>query len=1112
MVEFVFFRQLYPAEHQRQSELLLQQCMMGQPFDNTVATTDEADSAEQAVCLAEALLERSLHQTTKAEAAQMARVAGMIGSPKAKNFSLLMTDRIDRCESGPRTARMWRGLLERCGGGDGFPVIDRFLLRLGALGSRVLPKLVVGAVRRRLRKESADVILAAEQAPLTRHLASQRAAGARVNLNQLGEAVLGEEEAEKRLGALLKLLENKDVDYISVKISAIFSQIHLTAWEHTITAIKDRLRPLYRAAMQRDKFVNLDMEEYRDLQLTVQAFSEVLEEPEFDGLPAGVVLQAYLPDSIGVQRELTTWARQRVERGGAPIKVRLVKGANLAMEKVEAELHGWRVAPHSSKADTDACFKNMLEFACQPENAEVVRMGVGSHNLFDVALALVLREQNGVEEFVEIEMLEGMAPAQARAVKEEAGGLLLYAPIVKQEDFSSALAYLIRRLDENTSPGNFLTSLFSLKPGSAVWKQERDGFLAAWAAREIANDKPNRQLSLTPGGNDRFDNCPDSDWTTPRRREQLAAAVACKERPPQSGEAEIEAALTLATEARKSWAVTPEKARAEILRTCAGQIAQTRFETIALLRDEGKKIPAEGDVEVSEAIDFASYYAEIGAAPDRLQAQPLGTVVVAPPWNFPFAIPGGGILAALMAGNTVIMKPAPESVRIGWWLVRQLWAAGVPRDALQFIACEDGAVGRRLIEDPRSSAVILTGAFETARRFQGWRPSLRLFAETSGKNSLVVSAMADRELAAKDLVRSAFGHSGQKCSAASLAILEAEVYEDKVFLRQLRDAAASLSVGAATQPESMVTPLIQAPGESLSRALTALEDGESWLLEPQQSEADPCLWSPGIKLGVRPGSWFHQTECFGPVLGLMRARDLDEASAIQNDVSFGLTAGLHSLDETEIETWKNRAEAGNLYINRGITGAIVRRQPFGGWKRSSIGPGSKAGGPNYVNLFRHISDGIPPELDEVRGSYRVAWAKHFAIDHDPSGLRCESNVFRYRPCRGVLLRLQKPDEHAEAMARAAADTAGVKLIISHATEESETELAGRLPNLAGQIEFLRTTGEPASDDLLRAVAEADLNWIDAPLVSDGRIELTRWVREQSVSHTLHRYGHLPGAD
>ncbi len=1076
---------------------------------NEPLSANAPDPAGQAVRLAEDLLNATLEIRTGHEAVHMEKVARLIDSPQSKSLSMAMTDRLFRSDEAARAARGWRGLLRRFGIGAGFAPLDRLMLRLGAFGSRIFPAMVIAAVRSKLRRESSEVILPAQDPALSDYLRQRRQEGERVNLNQLGEAVLGEQEAGRRLDSLLALLARADVDYVSVKISAIFSQINLMAWQATLEEIKARLRQLYRAAAPEAKFVNLDMEEYRDLELTVAAFREVLDEPEFRELSAGLVLQAYLPDSIGVQRELTEWARRRCAAGGAPIKIRIVKGAKLAMERVEAEWHGWHQAPHPDKATTDAGFKRMLEFACQPENAAAVRVGVGSHNLFDVALALVLREQDGVADRVEIEMLEGMAPAQARAVNAAAHGLLLYAPLVRQADFGSALAYLIRRLDENTTEGNFLADLFALRPGSAAWENQKQRFLRAWEERNTVSDTSRRKF-LPKKTTNAFSNQADSDWTQPETRAALLAARAPSGPPPVGGTAEVDSALCLARLAQPNWQSRSGGDRAKILLACADQLELTRFESITLLRDEGKKAAAEADTEVSEAIDFARYYAQTGAAPEGTNCEALGTVVVAPPWNFPFAIPCGGVLAALMAGNAAILKPAPESVRIGWWLAQQLWAGGVPKDVLHFVACADGEIGRQLIVDKRTDAVILTGAYETARKFQDWRPSLKLFAETSGKNAIVVSALADRELAARDLVRSAFGHSGQKCSAASLGILEAEVYDDPVFRRQLRDAAASLAVGSADEPRSIVTPLVQAPGEKLLRALTSLDDGEQWLLEPRADANDLCLWSPGIKLGVKAGSWFHQTECFGPVLGLMRANGLDEAVEMQNGVPYGLTAGFHSLDESEIEQWKKNVEAGNLYINRGITGAIVQRQPFGGWKKSSIGPGAKAGGPNYVNLFRRISTSFATDIESAKDSYLSSWQSHFAVGYDPSALACESNQFRYRPRRGVILRIQAADICREDLATHAAALAGVRLTISRASQESDAQLVGRLPQLATDNDTFRTIApaQQPSEELLRTVHEAGLDWIDAPISAVGRIELTRWLREQSVTETLHRYGNV----
>jgi RHH-type proline utilization regulon transcriptional repressor/proline dehydrogenase/delta 1-pyrroline-5-carboxylate dehydrogenase len=578
----------------------------------------------------------------------------------------------------------------------------------------------------------------------------------------------------------------------------------------------------------------------------------------------------------------------------------------------------------------------------------------------------------------------------------------------------------------------------------------------------------------------------------------VAAALGAADHPPTTAE-------------RRGW-----------LHAVADVMAARRGETIAAMVHDAGKTVSEADAEVSEAIDFARWYADSTAllealAGDGLVFEPHGPVVVASPWNFPYAIAAGGVLAALAAGSPVLLKPAPETVLTSWLLAQHCWEAGVPTDMVQFTACADDEAGQTLVSHPDVGLVILTGAYETAELFESWRPGLRVHAETSGKNAIVVTEAADLDAAVRDIVRSAFGHAGQKCSAASLVIAEGPVYEDERFRRQLHDAVTSLRVGRADDLATVLGPLIHPPSGALADALTKLEPGEEWLVAPAMVDGNPHLWSPGVKLGVQPNSTFHLTECFGPVLGLMRADDLDHAVSLQNGTGFGLTGGIHSLDENEVARWSDAVEVGNAYVNRSITGAIVRRQPFGGWKRSAVGPGAKAGGPNYVaslGVWRHADPAVAVRLDRaaVEAGFRQCWRTHFGVEHDPSGLAAESNVFRYRPLRRVHVRLAGP-EHvwSVGVAQAAARVAGVEVSCSapvpvQGCEHLDNEaLAGRLGSMG--LDKVRVLGDvPAV--LRQAAAACAIPVDDAPVVAEGRIELLRWVREQSVSRTRHRYGNI----
>jgi RHH-type proline utilization regulon transcriptional repressor/proline dehydrogenase/delta 1-pyrroline-5-carboxylate dehydrogenase len=1136
--------------------------------------------AHQAVELAAELLAEAQAQQTESEKRQAAKIEAMMNDPMGKVMTMALSDQAFRSHNPARINDQIRHLIEGYGVPSYFADWEQVALTLGTRVGEYIPHMVVPFVVAKLRAETSTVILPGEEDPFRAYLQKRRKSGTRLNLNYLGEAILGEGEAERRLQAYLNLLARPDVEYISVKISSIFSQINLVAFDHTVAEIKERLRLLYRTAMRHDyaltdgssrpKFINLDMEEYRDLHLTVAAFQQVLDEPEFLRHKAGIVLQAYLPDSYAVQQELTSWATARLARGGAPIKVRIVKGANLAMEKVEAASKGWEQAPYLIKADVDANYKRMLLFGCRPDHAAAVNLGVASHNLFDIAFGLVVRANQGVEAEVEFEMLEGMANHQARAVQAAAGGLLLYAPVVKQDDFHSAIAYLVRRLDENTAEENFLRDLFGLTVGGAIWEKQKQFFLTAVARRDEAPATPNRQQNrhtekrkFNPQAP--FANEPDTDFSLPANQQWIAGLVErwrAAEIPPiplqiggewlspnqkgrgqdpsrpelgpayryaQAEPAHLEAALSAAVAAQTMWQNWTVAERKRLLIQAAEKLAERRGDLIGAAVLDGGKSVEQADIEVSEAIDFANYY---GRSFEQLSHDlsdctftPFGTVLVTPPWNFPIAIPCGGVLAALMAGNTVILKPAPETVLVAWQLVNALWDGGIPKNVLQFIPTTDDAVGQGLVTDDRIDAVILTGGYETAQLFLGWKPELRLFGETSGKNSLIISGLADHDQAIRDLVHSAFGHNGQKCSAASLAVLEAEVYDNPAFLRQLKDATASLPIGPAWALTSKITPLIREPGQALSRAQSSLEPGEEWLLEPQRVEGNPNLWTPGIKLGVKPGSFYHQTECFGPVLGLIRAKDLPEAIDIVNDSLFGLTSGLQSLDDREIALWRERIEVGNAYINRGITGAIVQRQPFGGWKRSVFGSGAKAGGPNYVLSLGTWRDAValddwPAALAQSETSYRREWAAHFSREHDPSQVLGESNVFRYRPIRSLALCLG-PDTHllSALQVSKAAKICGVPLTIiappglALAAElknhnlavliEPEETLAKHLVD----FERLRHLGQP-SEGLLRAAQARHVPVIRDPVTRNGRLELRYYLREQSVSETLHRYGNI----
>ncbi|WP_102191479.1 proline dehydrogenase family protein [Microbacterium aurantiacum] len=1054
--------------------------------------------AAASVPLAEQAVELARRWAIEAAAVEVdpaaERLAGVLQDVNGLPFTLGFVDGVMRPESLGAAASQLHRIA---------PIVPEFLpwyvrgaVRFGGGVAQILPAPVVPIARKVLREMVGHLVVDARPAKLGPAIEKIRESGARLNLNLLGEAVLGEAEAKRRLDGIHELIRRPDVDYVSVKVSAIISRISMWAFDEIVDAVVERLLPLYLTASSDGTFINLDMEEYRDLDLTIAVFTRILEDPRLNALESGIVLQAYLPDALPALQELTAWARDRVEHGGAPIKVRLVKGANLAMERVEARMHGWTQATYDTKLDTDANYLRCLDWAMKPENTAAVRLGNAGHNLFGIAYAWLLAGERGVRDRVEFEMLLGMAQGQVQAVSREVGPVLLYVPVVNPAEFDVAISYLVRRLEENASPANFLSAAFRLDHDESLFVRERNRFLDALdrstdptlrtgplrtqnrlapvhesvrqapampaeeknltqavlgISRGSAEDPfletavySAHEIEVDAGGAPGFVNTPDSDPALPASRdwarivrERIAtstAGVLTVERARISASDVLEQTVARVRDAAGAWGARPAVERAEVLLRAAAALEGRRGELIEVAASETGKVFAEADVEVSEAVDFARYYAARARELDAVTGAtfvPARVTVVTPPWNFPLAIPAGGVLAALAAGSGVVFKPAHQARRCAAVLAEALWEAGVPRDVLALVDLSERDLGRELIAHPDVDRVILTGAWETAELFRSWRPDLPLLAETSGKNAMIITPSADLDLAVADLVRSAFGHAGQKCSAASLAILVGPVGRSKRFARQLADATRSLHIGWPTDPLAEVGPVIEKPEGKLAWALTELEGDEQWLIKPALVHDDPSgrLWSPGIRVGVQPGSRFHREEFFGPVLGVMHAPTLARAVELQNAVAFGLTAGLYTQNPDELAFWLDRVQAGNLYVNRGITGAVVQRQPFGGWKRSSVGPGAKAGGPNYLlglGSWRSNAAGAASSTLHLRGldsritalieaaqpslafepfewlrraalSDALAWNREFGRVRDVSHLEVERNLLRYRP-------------------------------------------------------------------------------------------------------------------
>lgn len=1089
----------------------------------------EGDSSEEAIRLASAILTLANRETTVQEKRDQLEIHRMMEDPIGKPFTMALTDQGFRTKSQLRAADQIAFLIKEWG----VPTFLTRPLRYALYAFRWFGKwffpFTVPFTRSMIRKKTTSLIILGEEKQVVEHIERRKNEGVKINLNHLGEAILGEEEARRRLNLYLKDLKNPSIEYISVKVSTLYSQISLLNFETTLNVLSERYLHLLHAAnankitnkegILEAKFVNLDMEEYKDLDLTTVLFKQVLDRPECLKFSAGIVLQAYLPDSFDIQKDLTEWAEKRVSLGGAPIKIRLVKGANLAMEELESSLRGWMRAPYETKEEVDANFKRMLNYAF--DHIEAVHIGIGSHNLFDISYALVEARKRGLKKHITFEMLEGMAEPIRRVLAKVWDDLLLYCPTSKEAEFQNAVAYLVRRLDENTAPHNFLRNMFNLEPDSPAFLKEADAFRESVKKQNTVytNKRRTQDRHQLPEKRPscRFTNEPDTDLSLEKNRKWAEEIYRSWERKDIEPIPLVIGGEILKGKEEKgidpsrpgflfSYGVAEDEAVEKALQTVAetypsddlshvaDALREARADLIgAMILNTGKNF-SEADVEVSEAIDFAAYYLrqkESFKYLEDIEFKPKGGVLIAPPWNFSVSIPLGGIMGALVTGNNVIFKPAKEAVLPGWVLAQALWKAGVSKKRLQFLLCEDEPYGSRLVSDKRIKTVVLTGSSQTARHLQNIQNGFKLLGETGGKNGIIVSNMSDHDLAIKETIHSAFGYSGQKCSAASLLVLHEELYNDPHFKEQLRDAAASLKVGSAWNRTSKATPLIAEPSPHLLRALTTLEEGEEWLLKPEVDPKNPRLWSPGIKWGVSRGSFTHMTEFFGPVLAVLKYRSLDEAIDIVNETPYGLTSGLFSLDDREIEKWLNKIIAGNLYINRSTTGAVVERQPFGGTKDSSFGTGFKAGGPNY--LF--------PFLEKIdrggKNSHDAFYKGYFMKKHDPQQVMGQDNFLYYVPHSKIYTWGSKKE------AAPIAEVCRLVQVPLEIIEGDEEDFIKALPERA-RVRLISSPSAHLARELNRKGCAVTVGQV----LPNGRIELLNYLREVALSYDYHRYGNL----
>ena len=843
---------------------------------------------------------------------------------------------------------------------------------------------------------------------------SLRSQGMAFTADLLGEAVVSEKEAEGYLKRYLALLETLDdaqktwepldaekgeLDWgcvpkinVSIKPSAMYSQMNARAFDYSIDRAKERLRPIFRKAVAARAHVCLDME-HNDLKnLTLAVYTTLLEEPEFKDYPhTGIVIQAYLRDSEQDLKDLVQWARKRKQR----FTIRLVKGAYWDAEVVWAELRNWPIPVFTNKHETDANFEKLANYLLMSH--KWVRCACASHNIRSIAYVMEMAKEHKVpQEQLEYQILYGMAEPVRNALRKAGLCLRLYTPV---GDMIPGMAYLVRRLLENTSNESFLRQSFA----EGV-SQERllksplellDEDVASFGVEDQVSEYGDKGL---------FQNEPLWDWTLSEHRKRFAKTLndarrkfphkvplfiggkkvttrkeveSANPNDPEEvvgiaasgGRKEAEEAIASAKEAFPEWRDTDPMERAEYLFEAAAQARKIRHELAALQVYEVGKNWREADAGVCEAIDFLEYYGRemirlatpqrMGNIPgetSHLFYEPRGVTVVIAPWNFPLAISMGMTSAALVTGNTVVYKPSSQSPVISSMLYHIFQKTNLPRGVLNFLSGPGSEIGDFLVAHPDVALIAFTGSKEVGLRIielagntpQGATHVKNVVAEMGGKNAIIVDSDADLDEAILYVLQSAFGYQGQKCSACSRVIVVEENYNRLV--KRLKDAAESIELGPVEDPKHFMGAVIDA--EAKEKILHYIRIGKKegkCLVERDFPNSRGHFVPLTIFTDIRPEHRIAQEEIFGPVLAVIKVKDFDEALEVANNTRYALTGGLFSRSPENINRARREFRVGNLYINRGCTGALTGRHPFGGFKLSGVG--SKAGGPDYLLQF-----------------------------------------------------------------------------------------------------------------------------------------------------------------
>jgi RHH-type proline utilization regulon transcriptional repressor/proline dehydrogenase/delta 1-pyrroline-5-carboxylate dehydrogenase len=1128
-------------------------------------------AAEEAIAAAERWRSDSTIPPSRAER----RLDALLGVPGGTAFAIGLVDGVLR----PQDARVVARNLEVLS--RSVPVGIRsdvdFLTHTSAGLATLAPAAVAAAAREGVLRYFSHLLLRLDARELEEQISQLTARGGiRPSLHPLLAAASGQREADKNAEDVRDLLLKDGVESVSVPLPAVTGFWRMADLDGVVADAADRVARLCEVTGQEpNATLILEITTFDQLEPTLRVFEFVA--PRFPHSRIGISLPANLPDSLSALRRVVHVSRARRAGGGTAVTVRIAMGDHAEDERALAADHGWANASFSTREEADAHYLRMLDFALDPVHGGAVQVVSATQDLMIAAFAWRLARVRKVEKVLEHEFPLGIATRAVEVAKRDLGGVRVQSPVILSGQLPLAAPYLVRSIRRQLSPDKPAASTGArTAAGLRRAREERFRSIIELSRNAVADTFRNQNLIRIEVAD--FSQAPTREWALGvlEHARDSAAGEAFLERSAVENVAALDSRLNSAIESGVQWSERRGSTRGAVLESVSETFAEWRGRLVEVAVSESGLSIEDADSDVTAAIALASSAArnarELDGAEGATFVPPRLLVAVAPRIGALVSL-AGTVLSALAAGCPVVIKPAPESRRNCAVFVETLIAGGVPEGLVQLVDTES-ELSRVLLCDERVDRVVHSGSRHAAKLFHSWRAEMVLSSTTGGRNSMIVTPSADLEAAVADILSSAFDHGGQAPTSMGALILVGSAGGSSRFLGRLTDAVSSLPTGRPGSIGAGLSALARPAGTRELETLESLFEGESWRVRPRKLDRAGRLWSPGLRDGVQPAALFRRPERRAPVLDLVRVATLEEAIGVQNAHGFGLSAAIHSLDPSEVETWLDSVEAGLLCVNRSVVTTLADRVPIGGWNRSILGPSRAAGGQDSaisLGSWEPVAprpgstvtlDGVGPdvarfiaaaqpgmnfsEFDWVRTSARsdeAAWlrvyaARHVAIGAEPPEhpLRefAELAVQRYRAL-AVTIRLSEGARLVELVrVLAAATRTGAPVAVSSAVPlhpglialfgafdspvqvaqvlvESDARWRARVQ--AGEILTTRIRligGDPVV--LARVLhGQSGITVLSGPVTTSGRVELLPFLREQSICVGRFRPG-LPPMD